>query len=208
VPAAVEISDFASLPPREAFRASHLGAYDGPLILFLGRITYKKGIDLLIDAFAQLRAERECRLVIAGPDDERLTPALRARARERGVEDQVTFAGPVYGEDRLAALAAADVWALPSHTENFGIAVIEAMAAGCPVVISPAVNLAPAARGAGAALVPALDPPEIAGALRRALTDECAADLRRAGHRLAASFDVERVAPQLERMYAQVAGHC
>ena len=93
------------------------------------------------------------RLAIVGPDDEGLTPALRALAGREGVAESVVFTGMLRGDDKLDALAAADVWALPSHTENFGNAVVEALAAGRAAVISPAVNIAPEIAAAGAGVV-------------------------------------------------------
>src|SRR5207302_198290 len=99
--------------------------------------------DTLIEAFARVRRRLgDVRLVVAGPDDEGLTPSLREKTVALGVAGDVEFVGLLNASGRLAALTNADVWVLPSKTENFGTSVIEAMAAGVPVVISPAVNLA------------------------------------------------------------------
>jgi glycosyltransferase involved in cell wall biosynthesis len=103
VPCGVYTDEFAVLPSREVFRQNHLGGYDGPVLMFLGRLTYKKGLDLLVRAFAALRREIDCRLAIVGPDDERLTPGLRRLGTELGVGDEVAFTGPLYGEDRQAS---------------------------------------------------------------------------------------------------------
>jgi glycosyltransferase involved in cell wall biosynthesis len=202
VPVGIDLDEFRELPHRDVFRRERLGSYDGPLILFLSRLSYKKRLDVLIEAFARLRSELDCRLVIAGPDDERLTPSLQAVAARAGVKDQVMFVGPAFGEDRRAALASADVWALSSQTENFGIAVVEALAAGCPVVISPAVNLAPLLTAAGAGIVADLAPDAFATALRAVLTDSALRDrLRWNGPALASRFDIRAVGSALEEMY-------
>ena len=94
------------------------------------------------------------RLAIVGPDDEGLTPIARALAAERAASRIASCSpGMLQGDEKLEALAAADVWALPSQTENFGNAVVEAMAAGLPIVISPDVNIAPDIAAACAAVV-------------------------------------------------------
>lgn len=204
VPVGIHWREFQELPDRSAFREQRLDGYDGPLILFLSRLSYKKGIDLLINAFARLRRELSSRLVIAGPDDERLTPSLASLARRTGVESEVMFVGPLFGEERLAALAAADAWVLSSQSENFGVAVIEAMAAGCPVVISPKVNLAPQIRQAGAGLIADLQPDALAEALHSVLTDaELRRKLVRIGSGFASQFDWRKVGDELERVYTQ-----
>jgi glycosyltransferase involved in cell wall biosynthesis len=106
------------------------------LLLFLGRLHEKKGCDLLLAALRKVRPPMH--LVLAGPcADERFGAHLRALAA--GLP--VTFTGPVYGEDKWAALAAAEVFALPSHQENFGIAVTEALASGLPALLSRKVNI-------------------------------------------------------------------
>lgn len=202
VPVGVDLDEFDDLPERDVFRRTRLGGYDGPVVLFLSRLSYKKGIDLLIEGFAHVRRRLESRLVIAGPDDERLTPSLRGVAARHGVLEDVQFVGPVFGEDRRAAFASADLWALTSHTENFGVAVIEAMAARRPVVISPAVNLAPQVAAADAGLVAELNPVAIADAIQAVLSDPARSHtLGRNGRKFAERFDWPIVASELERMY-------
>jgi glycosyltransferase involved in cell wall biosynthesis len=207
VPCGVHVAEFSDLPDRDLFRRDRLGGYDGPVVMFFGRVTDKKGVDVLIRAFAQVRREHQSRLVIVGPDDSGLVPKLRRIAEEVGLaEADVEFTGPVFGEERLAALATADVWALSSHTENFGIAVVEAAAARCPVVISPGVNLAPDLEDARAGLVAEATPDAFAAGLLEVLTDDSErARLRDAGTAWAARYDWSVVAPQLVEMYRSVA---
>jgi glycosyltransferase involved in cell wall biosynthesis len=207
VPCGVYLDEFARLPAPEVFRQQRLQGYDGPVILFFGRITRKKGIDVLIRAFAQVRAAQECRLVVVGPDDEGILPRLRRLVSDLNLAQDVHFLDAVYGDERLAALSSADVWALSSRTENFGIAVVEAMAAGCAVVISPGVNIAADISAASAGLVAEAAPDAFAAALLSVLTDsELRLRLRQAAPTFAARYDWSTVAPELLQMYRVAAG--
>jgi glycosyltransferase involved in cell wall biosynthesis len=112
------------------------------VIHFLGRLNFKKGLDLLARAFADLaRRRRDLHLVLAGPDDEGYGREVRGWLAEAGVLERCTFTGMLLGAPKLAALHRADVFVLPSYSENFGVAVVEAMACGLPVVVSDRVNI-------------------------------------------------------------------
>jgi glycosyltransferase involved in cell wall biosynthesis len=203
VPNGIAWARYQTLPDPEAFRREHLDGHEGPIILNIGRLSYKKGLDILIRAFTLVSREvPEARLVIAGPDDEELTSRLAAVAATEGVSTYVKFVGMLTGQDKLGALAAADVWALPSYAENFGVAVVEALAAGLPVVVSPAVNIAPEIAAAGAGSVCPQEPEPLAVELLRLLCDP--AERTRLGDRareFARQFDWAGVAPQLKAMY-------
>jgi glycosyltransferase involved in cell wall biosynthesis len=178
----------------------------GPVVLFLGRIARKKGIDVLIRAFgAVLRDVPDAWLVVAGPDDDGLTPSLRRLAEREGVARCVVFTGMLTGAPKLASLAAADMWALPSHGENFGNAVVEAMAASRAVVVSPEVNIACAIEAAGAGIVAPRTPAAFADAIGGLLRDERRRHaLGEAGRAFARGYDWSVVAPQLHAMYSEV----
>jgi glycosyltransferase involved in cell wall biosynthesis len=208
VPCGLHTEEFSGeLPPREEFRERHLGGYDGPLVVFLGRVTDKKGVDVLVSSMSRARELGPARLAVIGPDDSGLRPRLRKLASDLGVDGDVDFIDAVYGRERLAALAAADVWALSSHTENFGIAVVEAMAAGCPVAISPGVNLSDDVAAAEAGVIAPAEPRPFGEALGALLGDpERRHELSRAGREFAARYDWSQVAPQLLEMYRLVAG--
>jgi glycosyltransferase involved in cell wall biosynthesis len=117
------------------------------LVLFLGRIHPKKGCDLLVRAFAKalksrpLNDPQPLHLVLAGPDQIGWTENLRELAKNLDVATRVSFPGMLTGTLKFGALRSADVFALPSHQENFGIAVAEALACGVPVLISDKVNI-------------------------------------------------------------------
>jgi poly(glycerol-phosphate) alpha-glucosyltransferase len=137
------------------------------------------------------------RLVIAGPDEgllETLKPAL---------DERIIVTGYLGGKDRLAAFAAADLLALPAVGEGLPMAVLEAMAAGLPVIVSPGCNLPEVpANHAGLEVEPAVEP--LAAALRTLLTDpEQRAAMGQAARRLAQTrFTWDVVAEQLEELYA------
>jgi glycosyltransferase involved in cell wall biosynthesis len=126
----------------EAFHAAWPQTRDRHLVLFLARLNEKKGCGLLIAAFAELaRVDPRAHLVMAGPDADGLGAGLRALAQAHGVADRITWTGMLQGPLKWGALRAADVFALPSHQENFGVAVVEALSVGLPVLISQRVNI-------------------------------------------------------------------
>lgn len=103
-------------------------------LLFLGRVHPVKGVDLLLKAWSGLQAAfPDWCLRIVGPGDAGYLAQLRTLATSLTAE-RVEFAGALYGKDKTHAYQAADLFVLPSHSENFGVAVAEALAAGCPVV--------------------------------------------------------------------------
>jgi glycosyltransferase involved in cell wall biosynthesis len=132
---------------REAFldRLPKLRAANGRarrFLLFLGRIHPKKGCDLLLDAFACIApAHPDVHLVFAGPDNDGLRSELTSRASSAGLADRMHWPGMLDGEQKWGAFYACEAFCLPSHQENFGIAVAEALACGKPVLISDKVNI-------------------------------------------------------------------
>jgi len=132
---------------RDAFLDAHPELRGKRLALFLGRIHRKKGADILLRSIRTLLAEgswdpRMMRLVLAGPlEDGPFVNGLRRFIRENGMSDIVCWTGMLAGAQKWGALQAAEVFVLPSHQENFGIAVVEALSVGSPVLISNAVNI-------------------------------------------------------------------
>jgi glycosyltransferase involved in cell wall biosynthesis len=120
-------------------------------VLFLSRLDPKKGLDLLLLALSRLR-DHEARpaLVVAGSGSEEFELSLRRQAARLGLQDEVLWAGFLDAQERVSALAEADVFVLPSYSENFGVAAVEAMACAVPVVISDQVAIS----GQVAAAVP------------------------------------------------------
>jgi glycosyltransferase involved in cell wall biosynthesis len=119
-------------------------------LLFLGRIHPKKGCDLLLEAFGKV-ARPDWRLVMAGPDETGWGAELRSQAARLGIQDRITWTGMIRGDVKWGALYGAEAFVLPSHQENFGIAVADALACGVISLVSDKVNIAPdvAADGGG-----------------------------------------------------------
>jgi glycosyltransferase involved in cell wall biosynthesis len=127
---------------RELFISAYPKLRGKRLLVFLGRIHPKKGCDLLIEAFSRIAAsDHLLHLVVAGPDQTGWEPQLRALALRAGIGDRVDFPGMLRGDLKWGALYAGDAFVLPSHQENFGIAVAEALGCGLPVLISDKVNI-------------------------------------------------------------------
>ena len=177
------------------------------VLLYLGRINFKKGLDLLAQSFGRLARERaDVHLLIAGPDSDGYAAKVRLLLSDQGVLDRTTFTGMVEGDAKAAALAESTMFVLPSYTENFGIAVVEAMAAGLPVVISNRVNIWREIDAAHAGLVVNTDAGEVADAMRALLaTPERAAKMGRNGKNLAREqFSWESAGTRLMELYAGV----
>jgi glycosyltransferase involved in cell wall biosynthesis len=142
---------FGTLPPtgdpvvqRELFWERFPALRERRFFLFLSRIHRKKGCDLVLEAFARLATiHSDLDVVMAGPDPEGLRPQLEARARLLGIEHRVHWTGMLAGDAKWGAFHAALAFVLPSHQENFGIAAVEGLACGVPVLISDKVNIWP-----------------------------------------------------------------
>jgi glycosyltransferase involved in cell wall biosynthesis len=127
---------------RERFLSANENLRGKRLLLFLSRIHEKKGCDLLIRAFAEIaRAHRDLHLVMAGPDQTGWVAHLKSLAHELGVQDRLSWPGMLQGQMKWGAFYCAEAFVLPSHQENFGIAVAEALGCGLPVLISDKVNI-------------------------------------------------------------------
>lgn len=118
------------------------GLEQAPFLLYLSRIHEKKGCDLLIEGFSRCAADlNELKLVIAGPGDPRLLRKLRTMIADRGMAGRILMPGPLFGAKKWAGMRCAEAFILPSHQENFGVVVAEALACGTPVLISDKVNI-------------------------------------------------------------------
>jgi glycosyltransferase involved in cell wall biosynthesis len=176
------------------------------VVLFLGRLNFKKGLDLLVPAFAEARAaDPDLHLVIAGPDDG-MRRDIESWAAKGGIGHRVTFTGMLDHQRKLEAFRDSAMFVLPSYSENFGIAVVEAMACGVPVAISDKVNIWREVRDAGAGLVGTTTVASVAEQITRLARDPDAAAMGARGRRLVEErFSWDRIAEDLEAVYRSLA---
>jgi glycosyltransferase involved in cell wall biosynthesis len=177
-------------------------------LLFLGRIHEKKGCDLLIEAFAKVAgAAPDVDLVIAGPDQVEMQAILKGMAGQLGVADRVHWPGMIGGDVKWGGLRACDAFILPSHQENFGISVVEALAVGRPVLISHQVNIWQEIESDGAGLAEDDTLEGTVRLLRRwfdLLPAERAAMAVRAQSCFAARFSMRRTAAVIKDVFGAV----
>jgi glycosyltransferase involved in cell wall biosynthesis len=179
------------------------------LLLYLGRIHPKKGVDLLCRAWAQVAPSLpDAHLVLAGPDSDGTLEVIRGLVVKFGIQSQVTITGMLSGTSKWSALAAADVFVLPSHSEGFSAAVLEALGVGLPVIITRQCNFPEvAASGCGWVIEP--DVAELSGAIGLCLRTPAAelALFGRRGQELARSkFNWQTIAQAMLTVYQWVLG--
>ena len=173
---------------------------DERTVLYFGRISWKKQIDLLIDALPQLPGVR---LIVAGNDEEGLTPQLQERAQKSGAGERVSFAGAIDPSAKWDLLARATMLAMPSISENFGNVVLEAMMMETPVVLSEGVGLAADVARARGGIITG----DFAAAMRTLLADSVLrAEMGHNGRALVESqFTWQAVAARMEEAYCSIA---
>lgn len=165
------VDEISDVPPPGTFRAAHPALGSDPFIVFMSRLHPRKGIDLLIPAFAQLQ-ERfpTLRLVLLGPD-EGASAQIREQVAAHHLADRVYMPGGVWGRMKFAALAECAIYCLPSRGEGFSMSILEAMGVGAPVVITRTCNF-PEAGEAKAALETELSADALAAAFTELLSDD------------------------------------
>lgn len=173
VPLGLHKSKYTDLPAGEGFRLRFPELSNRRIALFLGRLHYKKQPDVLIRAFHQAcRSVSDLHLVLAGTGERAYVERLQELVKSLELEDRVLFTGILTGDAVREAYRAASIFVLPSWQENFGLSVVEAMAAECAVVVSDHMDLAPDILRAKAGLVTAPTVEETAEAMVSLLNDE------------------------------------
>ena len=177
-----------------------------PYVLVLSRLHPKKGLDVLIDAFLSLIENgklADWRLIIAGDGPPDYVSKLKAAASSR--PDRIVFAGWLDDDRKQAVLGGASLLALPSHQENFGLCVMEALSHSVPVLVSPNVNLAAEIVSAKAGWIAAVDKTALASELAEALADPGELAKRgRAGKQLSQKYSWENTARDLIDLYEEI----
>lgn len=210
IPMGIDTEEFARLPGPERFYERFPQARGKPIVLFLSRLDPKKGLELLVRAFAEVAPRSaSALLVVVGGGGAEYVARVQRFAGELALGDRVLWTGPLSGETKLAAMAAASVFCLPSLSENFGFALVEAMAAGLPCITSTEVGIAPDLLAAGAGLVVPCKVAALAQAIERLLADtELARSLGVAARRLAQEhFSLETMGARLKELYQQISGN-
>jgi glycosyltransferase involved in cell wall biosynthesis len=192
--------DFETLPQRGRFRAQRNIEATTPLILFVGRLSFIKGLDLLVKAFAQI--ESNAHLIIAGPDDDDGCAAeVRRLIDEFRLADRVTLTGPVYAQEKLEAFVDADWVVLPSRYESFGNVAAEAVACGTPVLITDQCGIAPLVDGRAGLVVPC-DVDGLRNGMQRLIDDNNLLEQLREGcESVARSLSWDEPVETMERVY-------
>jgi glycosyltransferase involved in cell wall biosynthesis len=204
VPNGIELGDFSSLPDKAGISLRYPELKGKRIVLSLGRLHEKKGLDILVRAFGSLfRKIPGLHLLLAGNDESGYLAKVKGMLEAEGIayndytrpgspknpDACVTITGFLSGEDKLAALSAGDIFVLPSYSENFGVAVAEAMACGLPVIVSDQVAVHKEVSASGCGLVVKADHAELAGAMERLLGNpELMKDMSGKGRIAAARF--------------------
>ncbi len=204
----------ASAPPQtkehyqQIFQQQFPALTEKRFLLFLGRIHPKKGCDLLLKAFANVASkDPDLHLVFAGPDETNWIAELNQMAEAAGISNRVHWLGMVEGDQKWGAFHSCEAFVLPSHQENFGIAVAEALACARPVLISDKVNIWEDILNDGAAFVAADDLAGTQSLLERWLStdaDTRAAMSKKALRCFQTRYDMSENARAIVRMFAEI----
>lgn len=206
IPNSLELSQFQKLPAKGKFIEKYPILKDKKYILFLSRINAKKGLDLLIKAFSMILKEKDLYLVIAGEDD---ADGYKTKVKEwikgYGLGDRVIFSGMLRGVNKLSAFVDAEIFILSSYSENFGMAVIEAMACGTPIVISDKVGISREIEENNAGIVVKTNPESIYAGIKNLLDNyDLKKQIAENGKKMVKKYyDVNKVADKMIKMYEE-----
>jgi glycosyltransferase involved in cell wall biosynthesis len=166
IPLGIDLAPFTHLPSPELFLNRWPQARDRDLVLCLCRLDPIKGLDVLLRAFAEVkRGHPQALLVIAGRGEPAYETTLGDLAKNLGLANDVLWTGYLAGADKLSALAAANIFVLSSYSENFGLAAVEALAAGLPCVVAQGVAISTDVTEFQAGLVVPTEPGALAQAI-------------------------------------------
>lgn len=206
IPNGIRLEDYTSLPEKGIFRKQFHIPPGKKIILFISRLNEKKGLDLLLPAFREYNKKHsDSILILAGPDDGYETTARRFITGHQ-MENQIILTGMLTGETKKAALRDADLFVLPSYSEGFSIAVLEAMASHLPCLVSDKVGFATYIRQYKAAAITQLTVSDLTAQLENTMQDET---LRidyaiRAYRMVTENFDIRIIARQMLEAYTKI----
>ncbi|TLV02665.1 glycosyltransferase [Dyadobacter luticola] len=206
VPNGMKLSDYENLPPKGIFRQKHQIGAEQQLILFMGRLNIKKGLDLLLPAFKKVsEVLPNAVLILAGPDDG-YQAETEDFIQKNNLGDRVKLVGLLTDTNKKEAFSDADLFVLPSYSEGFSIAVLEAMTCKIPTVVSDRVGFGDYIKKHNAAFLTTLNSEGVAEGILKILQDKSyAADIvNRAYKMVVENFDIKVVANQLLEEYKKV----
>ena len=206
VPNGMKLSEYSNLPAKGSFRAKHGVAADGQVVLFMGRLNIKKGLDLLLPAFKQVEKQLpKATLFLAGGDDG-YQQETEDFIIKNNLQNRIKLVGLLTDTAKKEALADADLFVLPSYSEGFSIAVLEAMTSKVPTIVSDRVGFGDYIKRHDAAFLTPLTSDGVAGGLLKILQDKAyAQDLANRAYKMVTeNFDIRNVANQLLEEYKKV----
>ena len=207
IPNGVPLTDFANLPPKGTFRQTFGLPADKKIVLFMSRLNAKKGLDLLLPGFqSYVRNHPDTTLVLAGSDDG-YEATTRQFVEQHGLQESIRLVGMLTGDEKKAALADADLFTLPSYSEGFSMAVLEAMAAGTPALVSDRVGFGDAIREHKAAgLLTSLTPEAVTEGLENLLGNDSLRQqvAQNATNLVQTQYDIDLVAKRLLDEYEKI----
>jgi glycosyltransferase involved in cell wall biosynthesis len=205
IPNGIDLTQFEVEIEKSELLKKYPQLKDKKVILFLSRINWKKGLDLLIPAFAKLYSERkDVHLLIVGKDDgDNYESKVKNWVREYNLEKAVTFTGLLTGRDKLTAFYGSDFFVLPSYSEGLPTAVIEAMASGLPVVVSDKVGITREIKRYDAGIIVNTTVDSVYRGLKYALETDLSQKVENAKKMVKELYDIERVVDKVIAMYEE-----
>lgn len=206
IPNGMKLSEYANLPQKGLFRGKHKITPDQQMILFMGRLNIKKGLDLLLPAFLKVHEKLpNAILILAGPDDG-YQSETEDFIQKNNLGNKIKLVGMLTDMDKKEALADADLFVLPSYSEGFSIAVLEAMTSKVPTLVSDRVGFGDYIRKYDAAYLTPLNSDEVAKGLLKILQDRDYAEtlIKSAYKMVTENFDIKVVANQLLEEYKKI----
>ncbi len=206
VPNGMKVAEYVTLPEKGTFRKKHGISPQQQMILFMGRLNIKKGLDLLLPAFKQVYEKLpDAVLILAGPDDG-YQAETEEFIRKNNLEDRVKLVGMLTDTIKKEALSDADLFVLPSYSEGFSIAVLEAMTSKVPTLVSDRVGFGDYIKKYNAAYLTPLNSDGVAKGLLKILQDKnYAEELKNQAFKMVTdNFDIAVVANQLLEEYKKI----
>lgn len=214
VPLIFDLDEYEALPGPGLARKKFASAFPDDstaVLLFLSRLHYKKGLEVLIDAGALLRdAGVRCKILIAGRGEPAYEQRLRRLIQDRDLGERISFLGFVSGREKISLYEAADLFVLPTSQENWGFVLLESLACATPVITTKGVDIWPELESSGGALIAELTPQAMADAVANLLRDpERLGSMRTKGRDwVLENLSLEQVLGRYEQLYRDIsAGH-